>query len=124
MVIKAVNDKRNAPFVGYGILDFLTTSFIGNYVIIKHTANEYSFYAHLVKGTVTVKKGDVIVQGQIIGKCGHSGYSSEPHLHFHLQDRADFYTAKGLPVRFSNIFLDGNKSKESIFISAGNRVSQ
>lgn len=123
-VIEAVNNMRNAPFVGYGILDFLTTSFIGNYIIIKHTENEYSFYAHLTKGSVAVKKGDIIKQGQIIGKCGHSGYSSEPHLHFHLQDSADFYTAKGLPVRFSNIFIDKNKSEEDVFITAGNRVSQ
>lgn len=123
-VVKAVNNKRNAPFVGYGILDFLTTSFIGNYVIIKHTENEFSFYAHLNKGTVTVKLGNKVTQGQIIGKCGHSGYSSEPHLHFHLQDRADFYTAKGLPVQFSNIFIDKNKREEAVFISAGNRVSQ
>ena len=63
VVIKTVFNKRNAPFVGYGILDFLTTSFIGNHVIIKHSENEYSFYAHLNQRTVTVRSGDKVHQG-------------------------------------------------------------
>ena len=121
VVVKAVNNKRNAPFVGYGILDFLTTSFVGNYIVIKHTENEYSFYAHLNKGTVTVTSGDKITQGQIIGKCGHSGYSSEPHLHFHLQDKADFFNAKGLPIKFSDIKINGIVKTET-FITASDRV--
>ena len=121
IVLKSINNKRNAPFVGYGILDFLTTSFIGNYVIIKHTENEYSFYAHLNKGSVTVTSGDKVTQGQIIGKCGHSGYSSEPHLHFHLQDKADFFNAKGLPIKFSDIKINGIVKSET-FITASDRV--
>ena len=120
-VVKSASKKRNAPFVGYGILDFLTTSFIGNYVIIKHTKNEYSFYAHLNKDTVTVAAGDEVKQGQIIGKCGHSGYSSEPHLHFHLQDKADFFNAMGLPIRFSEIKVNGIV-KTDTFITASDRV--
>lgn len=122
IVVKTVNNKRDAPFVGYGILDFLTTSFIGNYVIIRHTENEHSFYAHLVKGSVVVKKGDTVKQGQIIGKCGHSGYSSEPHLHFHLQDKIDFYTARGLPIRFSNLKIDNQFQDKPSFIEAGNKI--
>lgn len=121
VVVKAVNNKRNAPFAGYGILDFLTTSFIGNYVIIKHTENEYSFYAHLNKGSVTVNQDDNVTQGQIIGKCGHSGYSSEPHLHFHLQNKADFFNAKGLPIKFSDIKINGIVKSET-FITASDRV--
>lgn len=120
-VIKAVNNKRNAPFVGYGVLDFLTTSFIGNYVIINHTGNEYSFYAHLNKGSITITSGEKVIQGQIIGQCGHSGYSSEPHLHFHLQDRPDFFQAKGLPIRFSNIKINGIDQSEA-FITESDRV--
>ncbi|MBX2931725.1 MAG: M23 family metallopeptidase [Chitinophagaceae bacterium] len=120
-IIKTINSKRNALLVGYGILDFLTTSFIGNYVIIKHTDNEYSFYAHLNKGSITVVAGDTVTQGQIIGQCGHSGYSSEPHLHFHLQNKPDFFKAKGLPIKFSNIMVNGIKQSET-FISASDKV--
>lgn len=121
MVVKVVNDKRTAPLVGYGVLDFLSTSFIGNHLIIKHSENEYSFYAHLIKGSISVKRGDKVLQGQVIGRCGHSGYSSEPHLHFHLQDKPDFFFARGLPVQFDNIRLNGREVKRA-FISTSDRV--
>ncbi len=121
-IVKVVNTKRTAPFVGYGVLDFLTTSFTGNSIVIKHKDNEYSFYAHLVKGSIAVQEGERVSQGQLIGKCGHSGYSSEPHLHFHLQDKADFFFAKGLPIRFSNIEVNGQEVSQS-YISVSDRVS-
>ena len=36
----------------------------------------------------------------IAGPIGHTGHSTEPHLHFHLQDSADLFRGMGLPVRF------------------------
>lgn len=120
-VVKVVNNIRTAPFVGYGILDFLARSFIGNHIVIKHQDNEYSFYAHLIKGSIHVKKGERISQGAFLGKCGHSGYSSEPHLHFHLQNKPDFFFAKGLPIRFNQLKINGTQSNQS-YISATDRV--
>lgn len=120
-VVKVVSSSRNAPFTGYGILDFFTSNFIGNYVVIRHTSNEFSFYAHLRKGSIPVKEKEKVRRGQVIGSCGHSGHSSEPHLHFHVQDRKDFYTARGLPARFSHVNIDG-ESCNGCFLQAGNRV--
>lgn len=120
-VVKVVDRVRSAPLVGYGIVDFLATNFVGNYVIIQHAENEYGLYAHLIKGSVPVKVGDTVSQGQVIGQCGHSGHSSEPHLHFHLQDRPNFYFALGVPIQFSNVMVDC-EMKENAFIQAGNRV--
>lgn len=57
----------------------------GNTVIIRHTPNLYSSLSHLRKGSVTVKPGEKIRQGSIIGKCGNSGRSSYPHMHFQMQ---------------------------------------
>ncbi|MEQ8423862.1 MAG: M23 family metallopeptidase, partial [Cyclobacteriaceae bacterium] len=121
VVVKVVNNKRTAPFVGYGVIDFLTTSFIGNHIIIKHNDHEFSFYAHLIKNSATVKVGSKVSQGQAIAKCGHSGYSSEPHLHFHLQNKKNFYSAIGLPIRFDNIIVDGERTDQAS-ISVANRV--
>jgi murein DD-endopeptidase MepM/ murein hydrolase activator NlpD len=75
----------------------------GNYAIIKHAANEYSFYAHIKNGTLKVKKGDTIKQGQVIGKLGNSGNSTGPHLHFHLMDKPSILTGRGLPIHFTNL---------------------
>ncbi|MFK5959662.1 MAG: urea transporter [Lutibacter sp.] len=57
----------------------------GNTVVIKHEDYLYSKMSHLKKGTVEVHIGDVVVEGQPIGKCGNSGRSPYPHLHFQLQ---------------------------------------
>ncbi len=120
-VVKVVNNIGTAPFVGKGVLDVFAKSFIGNHVVIKHKDNEYSFYAHLIKGSINMQKGEGVSQGEFLGKCGHSGYSSEPHLHFHLQDKPDFFFAKGLPIRFSHLKINGKQSNQS-YISATDRV--
>ena len=57
----------------------------GNYVEIKHSDGKYTFYAHLQKGSVKVKVGDVVFQGQVIGNMGSTGSSTGPHLHFEMR---------------------------------------
>jgi hypothetical protein len=83
-----------------GWIDPLQYRLAGNYVVIKHAENEYSFLAHLKQGSVCVESGDHVERGQEIGRCGHSGNSSEPHLHFHVQDHAIPYIGAGLPIQF------------------------
>jgi hypothetical protein len=57
----------------------------GNSVVIKHTEYLYSQLSHLKKGTFKVKKGDYVQQGDALARCGNSGRSPYPHLHFQLQ---------------------------------------
>ncbi len=57
----------------------------GNYVEIQHSNGIYTFYAHLEAGTITVKKGDSVVQGEVIGKAGSSGSATDVHLHFEVR---------------------------------------
>jgi peptidase M23-like protein len=80
-------------------------SLTGNYVLIDHGQNEYSLSAHLQPGTVRVHKGDAVKAGDVIGKLGSSGNSTEPHLHFQLTDKGDSPLAAGIPVNFSNITI-------------------
>ena len=75
----------------------------GNYVIIKHEHDEYSFYGHMIQNSVTVKKGMRVKQGDILGRLGNVGFSFSPHLHFHLMDSPDLFGAQGLPCHFTNI---------------------
>jgi murein DD-endopeptidase MepM/ murein hydrolase activator NlpD len=77
----------------------------GNYVLIDHGKSEYSFYAHLQRGSVRVHVGDQVKAGAVIGKLGSSGNSTEPHLHFHVCDKADSLMSAGLPVNFSNVTI-------------------
>ncbi len=60
----------------------------GNTVVIKHEDYLFSKMSHLKKGSVEVNIGDVVQEGQPIGRCGNSGRSPYPHLHFQLQSTA------------------------------------
>lgn len=91
---------------GGGLAHPLKRDIRGNYVTIQHASNEYSSLVHLVPGSIDVNLGDRVEQGQQVARCGHSGNSSEPHLHFQLQDSPSFETAAGLPVRFTDIETD------------------
>ena len=75
----------------------------GNHVVIQHESGEHSFYAHLIPGSLRVKTGDEVKQGQVLGLVGNSGNSEGPHLHFHLMDGPDYFTARGLPCHFVNV---------------------
>lgn len=72
----------------------------GNYVVIDHGNNEYSMLAHLKFASVSVKKGDRVRAGDPIGRCGNSGHSSEPHLHYHMQNTPRWLDGEGLPAQF------------------------
>lgn len=56
----------------------------GQFVIVDHNIDYITLYAHL--NEVLVSEGDVVAQGQPIGRVGSSGNSTGPHLHFEVRD--------------------------------------
>ena len=56
----------------------------GNYVMIQHAKGVWTLSAHMLKGSIVVKKGQMVKRGQKLGLMGSSGYSSGPHDHFEL----------------------------------------
>jgi murein DD-endopeptidase MepM/ murein hydrolase activator NlpD len=80
---------------------------IGNYVVIRHAGGEFSHYAHLKQGSVKVKTGDTVKQGQAIAQLGHTGNTTEPHLHFQLTDGPDPMYSRGVPITFKNTTVEG-----------------
>lgn len=81
----------------------------GNHVILDLGEGEFAVLAHLENGSVRVAPGQRIEPGAEIGRCGNSGNTTEPHLHFHLQDAPRFGTAEGLPVSFADYVADGER---------------
>ncbi len=75
----------------------------GNFVVVRHSGGEYSHYSHLAAGSVRVKRGDRVASGQALGKLGHTGNSTEPHLHFTVADGPDPLYARSLPVRYEGL---------------------
>lgn len=53
----------------------------GNGVLIRHAGGWSTQYCHMLKGSLTVKKGDAVTAGQALGLVGLSGATSYPHLH-------------------------------------------
>lgn len=80
---------------------------VGNMVIIDHQNGEYSLLCHFKHNSIRVTVGDQVKQGDILGLCGNTGNTSEPHIHFNLQDGPRMHTANALSAQFDRIMVDG-----------------
>jgi len=88
-------------------------SALGNAVFIRHSELEISVLAHLKLGSISVKVGDKVKKGQIIGLCGNSGNSSEPHLHYHLQNTPIIQDGTGIKCYYEKVTLMSNDDKKT-----------
>ncbi len=93
----------------------------GNGVVLDHGNGEFSVFAHFRRGSVRVKRGQPVAEGDTLGQCGNSGNSSEPHLHYHLQNGPDLLVAEGLPAYFVD-YLSNDKPVERGMPVKGERV--
>lgn len=83
----------------------------GNQVVIQPEGTElFVLLAHLQTGSVVVEKGQGVKQGQLIGRVGNSGNTSEPHLHIHCVRAVDqsYGGGQGVPMLFDGRFLTRN----------------
>lgn len=76
-VVNNIHDNR--------ISDINTANNWGNTIIIKHNDYLYAKLSHLKYQSVEVKTGDAVKKGQLLARCGNSGRSPYPHLHFQFQ---------------------------------------
>jgi murein DD-endopeptidase MepM/ murein hydrolase activator NlpD len=68
----------------------------GNFVQIAHEDGSIAIYWHLQENSVPVKIGDQVDVDTQIGRCGNTGYTAFPHLHFQVYDNQD----NNIPTRF------------------------
>ena len=80
VVVEAVNHVQDNV-----IGDVNTRENWGNTVIIKYNDYLYAKLSHLKYHSLEVKAGDQVKKGQLIGRCGNTGRSPYPHLHFQFQ---------------------------------------
>jgi urea transporter len=79
-VIKVLNDLPDNPI---GKVDKQHPW--GNLIIIQDERNFYLEISHLARQSIAVKEGDMVERGSLLGKCGNSGYSPQPHIHIQVQ---------------------------------------
>ena len=127
------------PGIAYLLLEGFVRSLgaprhlLGNHVMVRAVAADaaggavdgpVAVLAHLRRGSPTVKVGERVRAGQVIGQCGNSGNSSDPHVHFQLMDAPDIETARGLPFTWRHLDEDGAvhqgvPANEELFTATG-----
>lgn len=70
---------------GVVITSSYAPSSYGEYVVVSHGNGRTTLYAHMQRGSRTVKEGDVVSQGQTLGKVGMTGSATGNHLHLELK---------------------------------------
>jgi hypothetical protein len=73
---------------------------LGNYVAVEAEGGVCAVLAHLQRGSVRVREGDRVAEGDAVGALGNSGSSTGPHLHLHLMRGRELWTATPVPLRF------------------------
>ncbi|MGR5236177.1 peptidoglycan DD-metalloendopeptidase family protein [Vibrio alfacsensis] len=85
----------------------------GNYLTLRHSFGFSSSFAHL-QG-FNVKSGQFVSKGDVIAKCGNSGNSTGPHLHYEVRflGRAlnPHYLMDWTPENFNYVFEKEKKVK-------------
>jgi len=85
-----------------------------NFVVIKHDDGTLGTYCHLLQNCIKVQVAQRVVSGDVIGFSGNSGYTSGPHLHFHVAREVDPQMFIQVPARFTGDPIEGKCDK--IFI--------
>jgi murein DD-endopeptidase len=113
-VITEVRDGilENTPDPSVRAIDINLETVAGNHVIEQIGGGLNATYAHLQPGSLRVKLGDHVRQGQVLGLVGNSGNSTAPHLHFQICDANSVLACEGLPYALSSFDVEGRWKPE------------
>ena len=96
---------RGLPSVGYALTQRRRAAagweaLAGNHVLIESGDGPVVAVCHLQRDSVRVQVGRRVVVGDVLGRCGNSGNSTEPHVHLQAIDRSDVRHASAVPITF------------------------
>ena len=78
----------------------------GNLVIIQDPRGFFVELSHFAKDSIKVREGGWVERGDILGRCGNSGYSAQPHIHIQVQ-ASETIGAHTLPFSFIGYLSNG-----------------
>lgn len=102
-VVVEMKNCFNDTLIKKGDVNCNASDVRGNYLVIKHSKNEYSMIAHLKKNSFLVRVGDRVEKGEPVACVGNSGNTSEPHIHFQVQQGKSFFFSAGIPIYFDSL---------------------
>ncbi len=102
--VVAVQDgiPENSPLESKRAVPINLSTICGNYVVLDLGKGNFALYGHLQPKSISVKVGQRIKAGKVIGLLGNSGNSDAPHLHLHIANAKSPLSAEGLPYVFAN----------------------
>ena len=90
-------------------------SLAGNHVLIEGGGAVIAV-CHLHQGSVEVRSVQAVRRDDMLGRCGNSGNSTEPHVHLQAIDSRDPERASAVPVTFL-----GELPRNGEIVDAGGR---
>jgi hypothetical protein len=96
---------RGLPSLGYALTQRHRAAagwpgLAGNHVLVETAHGVVVAVCHLQRASVRVQVGRRVDLGEVLGGCGNSGNSTEPHVHLQAMDRADVLEASAVPITF------------------------
>lgn len=79
----------------------------GNYIVVKHSDDLFTFYQHLSQ--MLVKVGDKVDKGMIIALSGNTGVGTGAHLHFEMSKSKSGGAASFDPCSFQSYTCSGGR---------------
>lgn len=87
----------------------------GNYVVVKDNRGFYNYYAHL--NSISVKEGQQVNEGDILGIQGQTGQATGKHLHLEIRSDMDDPTSTMNPSKYYSenpkLFYEENEARKS-----------
>lgn len=78
----------------------------GNLVVLEDERGFHVEISHFAEGSVRVREGEWVERGALLGLCGNSGYSPQPHIHVQVQ-ATEQVGAPTVPFSFAAYQDDG-----------------
>nr|WP_236050314.1 M23 family metallopeptidase [Hymenobacter negativus] len=100
VVVAAQNDFPESPTLAAHPA-YSAAQATGNYIALDLGRQQTAFYEHLRPGSLRVRPGQHVKQGQVLAQISFTGQTTGPHLHFHVADAPSALGAEGEAYSFA-----------------------
>ena len=106
-IVTATHDGVPEPARGAARPPVLVGDEAGNYVVLDLGGGRFVHFQHMMPG-LTVRPGQKIRRGQVLGRLGSTGHVTSPHLHLHVSDSPALLGSEGQPFTLEGTTVVGS----------------